>query len=98
MKSADVVVTGEGRLDEQSAHLKGPYALARLSRMQGKRVVIFAGSVGAATGGARASFDEVVPVTPPGTAPGEVKARAASLLETAAATWAKGVRAPPKQE
>jgi glycerate kinase len=84
-----VVVTGEGRLDDQSAYFKGPFALARLARMQHKRVVIFTGAVGVASGPARSAFDELVVVTPPGFPLPQAKARAFELLQAAAAQWAK---------
>ena len=91
IRAADLVVTGEGRLDEQSAYFKGPYALARLARMQHKRVVIFAGAVGVASGPVRAAFDELVVVTPPGTPLAEAKSRAFEFLQAAATRWASGL-------
>ncbi|MHB8878172.1 MAG: glycerate kinase family protein [Myxococcaceae bacterium] len=86
IQAADVVVTAEGRFDSQSAYFKGPFALARLARMQGKRVVIFAGEV--AVGADRATFDEVVAVSPPGLSKEELSKQAYRLLEAAAAKWA----------
>lgn len=43
IRSADVVVTGEGRLDGQSAMGKGPVGVARLAKKHGKPVVALAG-------------------------------------------------------
>ncbi|GBL23558.1 glycerate 2-kinase [Opitutia bacterium] len=43
--AADLVITGEGRLDEQSLQGKGPVGVARLARRLGKKVVGVAGSV-----------------------------------------------------
>ncbi len=45
IKDADVVVTGEGRLDFQTAMGKAPIGVARLAKKYGKRVVAFAGCV-----------------------------------------------------
>ncbi len=45
IKDADVVVTGEGRLDFQTAMGKAPIGVARLAKKHGKKVVAFAGAV-----------------------------------------------------
>lgn len=42
---ADVVITGEGRLDAQTAHGKAPAGVARLAAAAGKRCIAIAGSV-----------------------------------------------------
>lgn len=42
---ADIVVTGEGRLDAQTAMGKAPVGVARLAKQYGARVIAFAGSV-----------------------------------------------------
>ncbi|WP_302372199.1 glycerate kinase [Enterococcus asini] len=47
---ADLVITGEGRLDEQTAMGKAPVGVAKLAKKHGKTVIAFAGSV---TSGAR---------------------------------------------
>lgn len=43
VKDADVVVTGEGRLDSQTAMGKAPAGVAALSKKYGKKVVAFSG-------------------------------------------------------
>ena len=43
---ADVLVTGEGRLDGQTAMGKAPAAAARLAKRYGKKVIAFAGQIG----------------------------------------------------
>ncbi|MCD7955059.1 MAG: glycerate kinase [Lachnospiraceae bacterium] len=43
--NADVVVTGEGRLDHQTAMGKAPIGVAKLGKKYGARVIAFAGSV-----------------------------------------------------
>lgn len=43
IKDADVVITGEGRLDGQSAMGKAPVGVAKLAKRHGKPVIAFAG-------------------------------------------------------
>lgn len=45
IRSADLVVTGEGRLDGQTAMGKAPVGVAALAKRYGKPVIAFAGSV-----------------------------------------------------
>ncbi|PXV89537.1 glycerate kinase [Lachnotalea glycerini] len=45
IKEADLVVTGEGRLDGQTAMGKAPIGVARLAKKYNKTVIAFAGSV-----------------------------------------------------
>lgn len=45
VKDADVVITGEGRLDSQTAMGKVPVGVARLAKKYGAKVVAFAGGV-----------------------------------------------------
>ena len=45
IKDADIVVTGEGRLDAQSTMGKAPVGVARLAKKYGKTVIAFAGAV-----------------------------------------------------
>lgn len=51
MQGADLVITGEGRLDEQSAMGKAPIGVAKVAKTQGIPVIAFAGTV---TEGAKA--------------------------------------------
>ena len=51
MQGADLVITGEGRLDEQSAMGKAPIGVAKLAKEQGIPVIAFTGAV---TEGAKA--------------------------------------------
>ena len=46
IKNADIVVTGEGRLDAQSAMGKAPVGVARLAKKYGKPVIAFSGCIG----------------------------------------------------
>jgi glycerate kinase len=54
IKSANIVITGEGRLDEQSCMGKAPIGVAKLAKKYGKPVIAFAGAV---TTGARLCND-----------------------------------------
>ena len=45
VKDADVVVTGEGRLDAQTAMGKAPCGVARLAKRHGRKVIAFSGCV-----------------------------------------------------
>ncbi len=45
IRDADIVITGEGRLDHQTAMGKVPAGVARLAKKYGKKVIAFAGSV-----------------------------------------------------
>jgi glycerate kinase len=83
LASADVVITGEGRLDAQTPFGKGPGAVAREARRLGKHVVCFAGTVI----GGRELFDEAIQVSPGGERP-PARDAAAALLESSARAWA----------
>ncbi len=45
IKSADLVITGEGKLDSQSVMGKAPVGIAHMSKKYGKKVIAFAGAV-----------------------------------------------------
>ena len=45
IKNSDLVITGEGRLDGQSAMGKAPVGIARLAKKYGKTVIAFSGAV-----------------------------------------------------
>lgn len=45
IKNADIVVTGEGRLDSQTVMGKAPAGVAKLAKKYGKKVIAFAGCV-----------------------------------------------------
>jgi glycerate kinase len=77
---ADVVITGEGRLDEQSLEGKAPAGVARLAREAGKRVFAIAGSASDALA-VRALFDEVLVLARPPISPEQSIARASELLQ-----------------
>ena len=45
VKDADIVITGEGRLDEQTVMGKAPSGVAKIAKRHGKTVIAFSGSV-----------------------------------------------------
>ena len=82
LDTADLVVTGEGRLDAQTTFDKGPWGLAHAAKRRGRRVLAFVGSCTLAPEAWRTHFDEVVSLGPPGEAP-------AARLAACARTWAE---------
>ena len=46
IRDADIVITGEGRLDGQTVMGKAPIGVARLAKRYGKRVLAFSGILG----------------------------------------------------
>ncbi len=61
--SADVVITGEGKLDESTTHGKGPWHIAELARTHGVPVAVIAGQI---TSDASANFDYASDLGPRG--------------------------------
>jgi glycerate kinase len=83
---AQLLVTGEGRLDGQSLIGKAPVGAGRLARRIGVRAAALVGGVG--EGWERAvgdAFDEVVVITPAGMPLENAMRHAAELIEDAAA-------------
>lgn len=77
---ADLVVTGEGRLDAQTSHGKGPAEIARLARTHSKPVIALAGKVE----GALSEFDACLSIANGPLTLDESRLHAADLLEAAA--------------
>jgi glycerate kinase len=90
--AADLVITGEGRLDEQSLQGKGPVGVARLARRLGKRIVGVAGSVDDSAG-LRAQFDLLIGIKPATMPLDEAMRRTGELIESAVAAHAAPLRA-----
>lgn len=90
--AADLVITGEGSLDAQTLHGKGPHGVARLAKKHGKPVVAFCG---ASDGSPRLTedFDRVEVIRPEGLPLAESIARGRQLLEEAAARLVPWIRA-----
>lgn len=79
---ADLVITGEGRLDGQTLHGKGPVGIAQMARRMGKKVAAFAGSV-EDSAELRSHFDHVRATKPEAMPLPEAIARAEELLALA---------------
>ena len=90
--AADLVVTGEGRLDEQSLRGKGPVGVARLARQLGKKIVGVAGSVDDSPA-LRAQFDLLIGIKPATMPLDEAMRRTGELLESAVHAHAAELRA-----
>jgi glycerate kinase len=86
--AADWVITGEGRLDDQTLDGKGPAGIAARARAAGKRVIGFAGAV-TETAERAHIFDALVPITDRPIALEEAMREAPLLLERAAARTAR---------
>jgi len=82
MRQADLVITGEGRLDAQTLCGKGPVGVAQMARRLGRPVAAFAGMI-EESAALRACFDLAVTVKPPEMPLPKAIARAEELLEAA---------------
>ena len=88
IERSDVVITGEGRLDDQTLEGKAPAGVARTARTLGKRVFAV---VGSDSGSERvhALFDAVIALDRPGLGAEESQRRAAELLRDRARELAR---------
>ncbi|WP_395752179.1 glycerate kinase [Prosthecobacter sp.] len=80
--AADLVITGEGRLDAQTLHGKGPMGVADMARELGKPVAGFAGAI-LAEEQLRTRFDLLCAIKPPEMPLAEAMQRGPELLEAA---------------
>jgi glycerate 2-kinase len=80
IEQADVVITGEGRLDAQTLEGKGPAGVARLAREAGKRVFAIAGTADGVPS-VRGLFDAVLSLRRDAITAEESIARAVALLQ-----------------
>jgi glycerate 2-kinase len=85
--AADLVITGEGRIDGQTCEGKAPDGVARLARAAGKPVIALAGSI-PLTKEDVAGFDVLVPITDEPMSLEHAMRNAGPLLERAAARTA----------
>lgn len=91
--AADLVITGEGRIDDQTLDGKGPAGVAALARKSGRRVIAFGGSI-TATAESSGVFDALIPIVDRPLTIGEAMSEAACLLERASQRAAKLIRRP----
>jgi glycerate kinase len=92
IEQAEVVITGEGRLDAQTLHGKGPIGVAAMARQLGRRVVGLGGIVDD-NPTLRSSFDALYAVKPAKMPIPEAIARAAELLEETVARSVDSLKA-----
>ena len=92
IRQADLVFTGEGRLDDQSLQGKGPIGVAKLAKSLGKKVVGIAGSVTDAPG-LRDCFDLLIAIKPTDMPLPEAMRRTDELIGQAIAAHSAELRA-----
>jgi glycerate kinase len=80
IEKADVVITGEGRLDDQTLEGKAPAGVAGIARQLGTPVFAIVGSAGEGSAGP-ALFDAVLVLARGDITPQESVTRAAALLQ-----------------
>ncbi|HSP45889.1 MAG TPA: glycerate kinase [Chthoniobacterales bacterium] len=88
IEEADVVITGEGGLDDQTLEGKAPAGVARMARQLGKPVFAIVGSC-SETAASRALFDAVLVLACGDISTDHAVARAATLLEERARELAR---------
>jgi glycerate kinase len=93
LEGADLVVTGEGRLDKQTLSGKAPFAVAQAARKRGIPVVAIAGTVSVRADELEAmGIAKAIAIAPPGMRTQEAMERAAELTERAAYELAAFIR------
>ncbi len=87
--AADIVITGEGRLDAQTAYGKTVGGVAALARKQGKRIAVIAGSIDPTYDPSTGAFDLAESIIQPAMSVDVAMRDAHELLIAAAARIAK---------
>ena len=91
--AADLVITGEGRIDDQTLDGKGPAGVAALARSAGRLVIAFGGAITAVAEDSGV-FDALIPIADRPLTVAEAMAEAAPLLERASRRTAQLIRFP----
>ena len=89
--AADLVITGEGRLDAQTLHGKGPMGVADMARDLGKPIAAFAGAI-QAEDQLRTRFDLLCAIKPEEMPLAEAMQRGPELLEAAVISQGPAIR------
>lgn len=100
IEKADLIITGEGMLDEQTLHGKGPHGVALMARELGKKVVGMGGIIKRSPE-LEACFDGLIQLKPEGMPTAEAIGMAQELLEEAVAQhaeWFKELVSPVNRE
>ena len=90
--ATDLVITGEGRLDAQTLHGKGPMGVAIMAREVGKPVAAFAGAIEAREQ-LSTRFDLLCAIKPADMPLAEAMQRGPELLGAAVLQQAEALRA-----
>ncbi|MBA2431276.1 MAG: glycerate kinase [Chthoniobacterales bacterium] len=93
VQEADVVITGEGRLDAQTLEGKAPAGVARLARAEGKRVFAIVGAMEDVPA-VRALFDSISVISDPAEARRDTFSQTPELLRAAARRFAEKLKHP----
>ncbi|MFW5821579.1 MAG: glycerate kinase [Bacteroidota bacterium] len=90
LDKADIVITGEGKLDEQSLGGKAPYIISKRTRKKGKKIIFVGGSVPEKTDNeVYKYFDAVFSIVPGPVSLNESLTKSAEWLERTAYLIAK---------
>ncbi len=89
--AADLIITGEGRLDAQTLHGKGPMGVADMARELGKPVAAFAGAI-EAEDQLRTRFDLLCAIKPQEMPLAEAMQRGPELLAAAVIAQSPAIR------
>ncbi|HVS95165.1 MAG TPA: glycerate kinase [Puia sp.] len=81
---SDLVITGEGSIDEQTLQGKAPFGVATHAKARGIPVIALTGRLPEDPGPLRLWFDRILPINTPGISLAEALAGAAAHLSTAA--------------
>lgn len=81
---SDLVITGEGALDEQTLQGKAPYGVAVRAKARGVPAIAFTGRQPLNAAPLRPWFDEIIPINPPQMSLSEALASTAAHLKAAA--------------
>lgn len=65
ISDANLVITGEGRIDNQTLHGKAPAGVLKAAQRKGIPVVALCGCIAPGTDVSKMGFKQVIPVTPP---------------------------------
>jgi glycerate kinase len=84
LKGAGLLITGEGRMDAQSAQGKAPFGLLRIAKKHGVPVIAFVGAVQDEPALCRAGFRAVIPIVSGPMPLDDAIANAADLLSASA--------------
>jgi glycerate 2-kinase len=87
LSKADLVITGEGSLDEQTLGGKGPFGVAIRAKSRGIPIIAFAGKL-TDTAEMRRHFDELIAINPQNISIEMALRDTAANLEEAVAVWA----------